>query len=216
MPRTLPTHSAAAAVLLCLPALLWCPAAPAQVVRCTDARTGAVTYTDGGCERGSTAHEVQPRQSAQEIDQERAQAAQALERERERQRAQASAERLQAERDAARAQAAQAQQAARPGATDPAHSPECARARRALDAAAALATNPAQAARVQAAQQQMELDCLGPTGYTELQRSRPPPVLYLPSSPQPPHWRPARPAPRLTHCNVFRCYDSQGRSHPRP
>ena len=48
-----------------------CLGAQAQVVRCTDARTGQVTYTDGACTPGAAAREVEPRKSAENILQER-------------------------------------------------------------------------------------------------------------------------------------------------
>ena len=84
-----------AAVLLCAPA-------QAQVVRCTDARTGQVTYTDGACTGGATAREVEPRKTTEEIRQERAQAAEALERRQQRLELEATTTRLQAEREALR------------------------------------------------------------------------------------------------------------------
>ena len=55
---------AAGAVLLCL-------AAQAQVLRCTDARTGQVTYTDGACTGAASVREVEPRKTPQEIRLER-------------------------------------------------------------------------------------------------------------------------------------------------
>ena len=58
--------------------------AQAQVVRCQDPRTGQVTYTDGECSGGDKAREVQARKSAEELAQERAQAAEALERKQQR------------------------------------------------------------------------------------------------------------------------------------
>ena len=41
--------------------------AQAQVVRCTDARSGKVTYTDGACDSGSAARQVKPRKTPQDI-----------------------------------------------------------------------------------------------------------------------------------------------------
>ncbi|MBP7414676.1 MAG: DUF4124 domain-containing protein, partial [Giesbergeria sp.] len=75
-----------------------CLGAQAQVVRCTDARTGQVTYTDGACTPGAAAREVEPRKSAEDILQERQQAAQALEQKQQRLQTEA----LAAQRDAAR------------------------------------------------------------------------------------------------------------------
>ena len=195
-----------------------------QVVRCTDARTGAISYTDGACSTGSKAREVQARQTPEELAQERTQAAQALERKQQRLQTEAAAAHLNAEQDAQR----QREQAARAAATrarpqDYAHSPECARARRNLDIAASRTPSYAYGpeAPLQTAQRQMELDCLGPEAYAEIEKNRPAapaPTIVLP--PPRPHWTrpvpPPAPPPRFTHCNVFRCYDSQGRSYTRP
>ena len=195
--------------------------AQAQVVRCTDARTGQVTYTDGSCASGSAAREVAPRKSREEIAQERAQAAEALERKQQRLQTDALAaqtEALQnAERD--RARAAQAAAAA-PQPQDYARSAQCARSRRNLDIAAHSITRTAreQAVQVAAAQQQVDMDCLGPQGYAEVARARAqqPSVVVVPSYP-PPFPAPARPAPppRLTQCGDFRCTDNLGNSYPR-
>ena len=199
-------------------------AAHGQVVRCTDARTGAVSYTDGDCPAGSKAREVQARQTAEAVEQEHAQAAQALERKQQRLQTEAAAARLDAEQDAQR----QREQAARTAATrarpqDYARSPECARARRNLDIAASRTPSYAygQEAPLQTAQRQMELDCLGPEAYAEIEKNRPAaPATTIVLPPPRPHWTrpvpPPAPPPRFTHCNVFRCYDSQGRSYTRP
>ena len=76
--------------------------------------------------------------------------------------------------------------------------------------------------RVEAAQRQVDLDCLGPEGYAEVEKARAgrqmqaPSVVVVPPR-YPVYTRPAPPPPprRITHCNVFRCYDSQGNSYPR-
>ncbi len=201
-------------------AVLTSTAAPAQVLRCTDARTGQVTYTDGRCERGTEALEVQPRKTPEEIRQEREQAAQALAAQQQRQQADAAAARLDAARDAQQRRD-QAERAARAGPRDAARSPECARARRSLDAAASAAAGSPYGhnAQLDAAQRQMDLDCLGPAGYAEVQKYRadnpgivvlPPPRRARPVPAQP------VPTPAFTQCNVFRCYDAQGRSYSRP
>lgn len=199
-------------------------AAHGQVVRCTDARSGTVSYTDGDCPGGNKAREVLARQTPEAIEQERSQAAQALERKQQRLQAEAAAARLDAEQGALR----QREQAARAAAMrahpqDYARSAECARARRNLDIVTS-STAPyayGQEAPLQVAQRQMELDCLGPEAYAEIEKNRPAapaPTVVLP--PPRPHWTrpvpPPAPPPRLTHCNVFRCYDSQGRSYTRP
>lgn len=196
-----------------------------QVVRCTDAHTGAISYTDGACSTGSKAREVQARQTPEEVAQERTQAAQALERKQQRLQTEAAAARLDSEKDAQR----QREQAERTAATrarpeDYARSPECARARRNLDIAASRTPSYAygQEAPLQVAQRQMELDCLGPEAYADLEKNRPAavPATTIVLPPPRPHWTrpvpPPAPPPRITHCNVFRCYDSQGRSYTRP
>ena len=66
-----------------LPWLLLCtlaapgPGALAQVLRCTDPVTGKVSYTDGRCDSGSQALEIEPRKSAEQLQAERTQAAEA-------------------------------------------------------------------------------------------------------------------------------------------
>ena len=71
--------------LLCALGLLGLVAAQAQaqVVRCTDAKTGRVTYTNGACISGERSVEVQPPQTPTEIANDRAQAAAATARNRE-------------------------------------------------------------------------------------------------------------------------------------
>ena len=206
--------------------------AQAQVLRCTDARTGAVSYTDGACNAGSKVQEVEPRRSEADIERDRAQAEEALARKKQRLQSEAAADRLDAERSALRSQ----QQQQRALQADPARSPECASARRQLEAVATRPSSGAADPRLLAAQQQMELVCLGAARYAELEKDRaarqpgvvyaPPPYPSYPAYPgypgypvRPPHLRPPLPAPpppRFTHCNVFRCYDAQGRSHTRP
>jgi hypothetical protein len=195
-------------------------AAHAQVVRCTDPATGKVTYTDGACQSGASAREVEARKSAADIQQERAEAAQALERKQ---------QRLQAEA-AAQAQAARNAPAPAPAAQqgiDYARSPECARSRRNLDTT--ISTGDAgtygQTLRVEAAQRQVDLDCLGPAAYAELEKTHatrpvvvPPTTIVLPPRyprPVPPPVAAQPNPPKFTQCNVFRCYDSQGNSYPR-
>ena len=59
-------------------ALLLSLSAQAQVVRCTDARTGKVTYTDGSCAPGSQTREIEARKTPEELRAEREQATEAL------------------------------------------------------------------------------------------------------------------------------------------
>jgi hypothetical protein len=212
-------------VLACTVAALG--GAQAQVMRCTDARTGKVTYTDGACEGNTSAHEVEARKTPQERQLERELAAEALERKQQRQQAEATAAdtdaRRAAERD--RARAAQAAAAA-PQPQDYARSPECARSRRNLDAVAAGISRSTHEheMRLEAAQRQMDLDCLGPQGFAEVEKARAnqPRVVVVPAArphslfPDPyPQVRPSQPPPRLTQCGDFRCTDNQGNTYPR-
>lgn len=211
-----------------LAAALWLSGAAvqAQVMRCTDPATGQVTYTDGSCDRGTAAREVERRKTPEEIAQEREQARAALEAQRQRQQADALAARQQAQSEAQEART----RAGREVSTDPARSPECARSRRQLDR---VAVEPGQGsydaqARLSAAQRQMELDCLGSAGYAQVERSRGgsgatygtqdvyvPPVVVVPRHPL--VVQPAVPVPKPpgTQCNVFRCYDGNGNIYPR-
>jgi len=186
--------------------------APAQVVRCTDAATGQVTYTDGPCRRGDAAREVAPRKTPEELQREREQAAEALARKHERQ---LHEERLRAQ--------AVPDAATPPPPPDPARSPQCLRARQQLQDALAAAV-PGRGlyddqARLEAAQQQADLACLTPAEQARVRAARPYPAVQGPAPAVvivPPRPRPT-PAPRreITHCNVFRCYDKQGNVYPR-
>lgn len=195
--------------------------AQAQVVRCTDARTGKVTYTDGACASGSATHEVEARKSPEELQREREIAAEALERKQ---------QRLQAEADAEQAEARRSAERDRSRATQPqdyARSAECARSRRQLDiVASGLARTPyEQDMRLEAAQRQVDLDCLGPQGYAEVEkaRSNQPRVLVVPPSarypsgyPSPfPHAGPPQPPRSLVQCGDWRCTDNRGDTYPR-
>ncbi len=200
-------------------------AAQAQVVRCTDPATGKVTYTDGKCAGGATAREVEARKTPEEIQREREQAAEALALKQKRVEAENKAAETEALRNAQRDRAAPAKT------PDYARSPECTRSRRNLDMVlgSGNAGSYEQNQRVEAAQRQMDLDCLGPEGYAEVEKARaarpatvhtsaPPVVVVVPPrqpvrpTPQP---TPAPEPKKFTQCNVFRCYDSQGNSYPR-
>lgn len=200
-------------------------AAQAQVVRCTDPATGKVTYTDGNCAGGATALEVEARKTPEEIQREREQAAEALA---------LKQKRLEAENKAAETEALRNAQRDRPPATrsqDYARSPECARSRRNMDVvlSGGNAGSYEQTQRVEAAQRQMDLDCLGPEGYAEVEKARAARPTPVNTTPAPvvvvvPPRHPVRPTPqptpapdpkKFTQCNVFRCYDSQGNVYPR-
>ena len=209
-------------LIACLCAASMGMGAQAQVVRCTDASTGKVTYPDGACAGGATTREVEPRKTPEEVQREREQAAQALNLKQQRLQAEATAAETEALRNAQRDRA----RSARP--PDYARSPECVRSRRKLDAVLADSSGATyeQNLRAEAVQRQVDLDCLGPEGYAELEKARAarpmaaPPVIVVPPH-RPIHpIHPIRPTPTpppkpFTHCNVFRCYDGQGNSYPR-
>ncbi|MNY31502.1 hypothetical protein D3C86_1656680 [compost metagenome] len=195
---------------LCLAAV----PAQSQVLRCTDARTGAVSYTDGSCDTGRKAQQVLPARSAEALAAEREEAAQAIARKEQRLRDEAAAAALNPPA-----------QPAPPAA--PAESPRCAQSRQQLQTLLARSGRDAASYSQQltAAQQQVELDCLGSQAYRELEQARSrsapamapvTPVIVVPSlrppRPLPPQVQPPR--PQMQHCNVFRCYDRQGNVYP--
>lgn len=203
-----------------------CLGVQAQVIRCTDARTGKVTYTDGTCSSGEAAREVEPRRTPEEILLDRQLSAEALERKQQRLQAESEAAQADAQRaaDLQRARAANA-----PLPQDYARSPECARSRRSYDMLANEGPRSTQehGQRLEAAQRQMDLDCLGPQGYAEVERARAaqPRVVVVPPrygagypAPYPPvvfPQQPQKPPPRLTQCSDYRCTDNQGNTYPR-
>ncbi|MGP1630430.1 MAG: DUF4124 domain-containing protein [Giesbergeria sp.] len=211
------------AALVCTSALLGALGAQAQVLRCTDAHTGKVTYTDSACDSGTRGLEVQPRQSPEELALERAQGEEAAQRMRERLADEAAAaqqresQQVRDEREARRAQR-------EAGAVDYANSAACANARRALDAVAANATRIGEdsPARLETAQRQMDFSCLGPEGYarTEAARASRPQVVVVqppawPMRPRHPHNPPQLDRPYIKECSSFTCIDSNGKRYPR-
>lgn len=188
-------------------------AAPAQgqVLRCTDARTGAVSYTDGSCDTGRRAEQVLPARSAEALAREREEAALAIARKEQRLREDA-------------ATAALTPPPAAPAAA-PAESPRCSQSRRQLQTLLARPGRDGVAYTQQlgAAQQQTELDCLGAQAYRDLAQARAqsaapalataPVIIVRPPRPLPPAAQPQRPP--MAHCNVFRCFDRQGNVYPR-
>lgn len=210
----------AALCCTCVAMVLPLPA-QAQVLRCTDARTGKVTYTDGACDAGDRSHEVEARKSAEALARERAASEEAAQRMRERLAADADAAERREEREAKRARD---ERRARQGAPlDYANSAACTNARRQLSAAAAgsARTPEEQAARLEAAQRQMDFSCLGPEGYAQAEAARAnrPQVVVV----QPPAW-PVRPRPthpdrqertHIKECTSFTCTDSNGKRYPR-
>ena len=105
--------------------------ASAQVIRCTDAKTGRVTYTNSSCKDGENRVQVQEAPSPEELERERAQSAAAIERKNQ-QLAREEAERRtraqQQEREA-RSRRERENSAQRDGGDSPA----CQQARRRLD-----------------------------------------------------------------------------------
>ena len=199
-------------------------AAHAQIMRCTDAKTGEVTYTNGRCISGEASTQVKPAQSAEEIAQERAAAAKA----RELSQAQISRdEALRRKREEAERKEREAAEKAqaRAGGNNLENSPACIQARQRYNTILAEA-NPDPATwgeRSQAAQAQMEMSCLGATAYQQLQQSR----ALQPNAINRPQWgygqtRPPvihpvpQPPAKIVNCNVFRCYDNRGGVHPVP
>lgn len=197
--------------------------AQAQVMRCVDAKTGEVTYTNGRCISGEMSTQIQAPQSAEEIATERANASQALERSKA-QMARDDAQRRQREEQERKArEAAQAR-----AGSNLENTAACRQARERYNAILAEA-NPDAATwgeRSQAAQAQMEMSCLGAAAYQQLQQSRAlqpnainrpqwgygyPPNRYPPARPTP-----SQPPAKIINCNVFRCYDNRGGVHPIP
>lgn len=206
--------------LLFLGTLLAAAPASAQVMRCTDARTGKVTYTDAACDSGAQSREVQPRQSPEELARERAQSQEAAQRMRERLAAEQAAAQ---EREALEAARQEREARRAPSTTDYAASPACASARRALEAVAGRSSATLEdSARLDAAQRQMELSCLGPEGYAraEAARAQRPQVVVVPqpvwpARPRPPHRPDRQERPYIKECTSFTCTDSNGKRYPR-
>ena len=227
MPPCQPRFLLAKRRLALLVAFTWasfCAPTQAQIMRCTDAKTGEVTYTNGRCISGEASTQVKPAQSAEEIAQERAAAAKA----RELSQAQMSRDETQRRKreEAERKEREAAEKAqARAGGSNLENSPACIQARQRYNTILAEA-NPDPATwgeRSQAAQAQMEMSCLGATAYQQLQQTR----ALQPNAINRPQWgygqtRPpvVRPLPqppaKIVNCNVFRCYDNRGGVHPIP
>lgn len=221
-----PSHHKPAALLA-----LWCacvlaaPWAQAQVTRCVDANTGKVSYTDGACSSGAKATEIERRKTDEELAQDRAREQEALQAKADRREQELAQRRLQADE---RAEQREQRAASRNTAANPAHSAACQQSRERYSAASEAAADKAMgsSAQLEAAKRQMELDCLGPEAYSRLEASRPAPSAVVPVDPygdrypyyRPPPPRPPvqpAPAPSISRCDVFKCVDSQGYSHPR-
>lgn len=200
----LPWLWAAAAVLT---ALMPAPAS-AQVLRCLDPATGQMSYTDGACPKGQGSTTIAPARSATEVAQDQ-------------ERAHAARERWQAEQ-LRQKQATPVTALPAPTAAER-RSQACQAAQDELQALSR--SGAAHASALDAAQRQMEMQCLGPEAYADLERSRTnalapgettvvlPHHLRPPIQPRPP--RPQEPVQRL-NCNVFRCFDQHGNAMPAP
>lgn len=201
-------------------------AAQSQIMRCTDAKTGEVTYTNGRCISGEAATQVKPAQSAEEIAQERADAAKARERSQAQINREETQRRKREEAERKEREAAEKAQAAAGGGSHLENSPACRQAHERYNAILAEASpDPATwGERSQAAQAQMEMSCLGATAYQQLQQTR----ALQPNAINRPQWGygqtyppavrpvPSQPPAQIVNCNVFRCYDSRGGVHPIP
>ena len=203
--------------------------AQAQIMRCIDAKTREVTYTNGRCISGEASTQIQAAQSPTEIAQERADANKARELSKA-QMARDEAQFRQREDAERKEREAAARAQARSGANLE-NTAACQQARARHNAILA-ESNPDPATwgeRSQAAQAQMEMSCLGSSAYQQLQQSRAlqpnainrpwgygygngygygharPPLQPLPQQPA-----------KIINCNVFRCYDNRGGVHPIP
>ena len=199
--------------------------AQAQVMRCVDAKTGEVTYTNGRCISGEMSTQIQAAQSAEEIAAERANASQARERSKAQMTRDDAQRRQREEQERKEREAAEKAQARAVANLE--NTPACRQARERYNAILAEASpDPATwGERSQAAQAQMEMSCLGAAAYQQLQQSR----ALQPNAINRPQWGyghpnrypPARPTPsqppaKIVNCNVFRCYDNRGGVHPIP
>ena len=192
---------------LCTAAAL-CPPAQAQVVRCTDARTGAVVYTDGGCASGTAAREVEPRKTGKRS-------------------ARSASRRPRPWSANSNAWTPRPRPpASRPNAMRCAHGPHrptpvrphpgCVRSRRLVqEAADAQAREPwctTRAWRLPSAR--WTWTAWAPRA-AELEKARAqrPQVVVVPLG-RPVHTAPPQ-RPKLTHCTDFTCFDTQGKAYPR-
>ena len=223
-----PLHASAVALLL--GAALWLATgsnAQAQVNRCTDPATGKVTYTDGDCARGTKAAEIERRKTDEELAQDRAREREALRAKAERREAELEQRKLEADERAASNAASRRQGKNRP---DYANSAACQQSRERYSAASDAAADKTMGSRAQmdAAKRQMELDCMGPEAYSRLEASRPAPTTVVnddyywdryphgrPYPPPPVRPQPPQPAPSITRCDVFKCFDANGNTYPR-
>jgi hypothetical protein len=166
----------------------------AQVMKCVNNATKAVTYTDGACAPGTTSTLTMREQTAEEIQTERAQAQQALQQKYQRQQYEA----------ATQPQYAPVQQ------SGPAISPyECDLARRNLDTANSARTVKSNTEGLRA---EMNMKCFGTGRAGKIEQARAGAPRVIINNPPPVHSPPAT----MTHCAGAYCYDNQGSTHFMP
>ena len=188
-------------------------AAHSQVIKCTDPRTGRVTFSDSPCEVGQKGVEVLPRRTPEEIAQDRQRADEANER-----KARQQAE----DRQRAADQAAAA--AAAPTAPSPqtslANSNACVQAQRDLDMVAGSSTGNEEYRRnrINAATVRVNAAC-----GLQTEMIQPPSTVVVPQRhrPFPPPWAHSIPQPipqgprTITGCDGAICRDAQGGTYHR-
>ena len=198
-------------------------AAQAQVVRCTDSKTGRITYTNGSCISGEAGIQVQQAQSRDEIAQERSQAASAVARSKAQMTLDEQERTRREERERKELEAMQRAQARNAANNRGDSTAACQQAKQRYNAVLAEASpDPATwGNRSLAAQRQMEMECLGASAYQQLEQNRalqPNAInrIWYGANGRPVSSAPSQHVPAMTNCNVFRCFDAQGNSHTRP
>ena len=183
--------------LLLVSVLFGCAAVQAQVVKCTDSRTGKVTYSDSGCSGSEVGQQVQARKSAQELADERAQA-------------EAARQRYAAPTPSSQAQQAAPMRQEQAPQRDYASTFECRQAQRDIDIArgSVTASQSEKLTNVAAAQRKADLACLGPTGYREAEAARA-------EARERAKERRARAPGVITHCDPGGCNDNYGNRYHR-
>lgn len=184
-------------------------AAQSQVIKCTDPRTGRVTFSDSPCEVGQKGVEVLPRRTPEEIEQDRQRADEANAR-----RAREQAEDRQRAADQAAATAA-AMPPPSPQPTSQANSNACVQAQRELDMVAGSTTGNEEYRRnrINAATVRVNAAC-----GLQTEMIQPPSTVVVPPRRRP--FPPALPQPipppipqgprNITGCDGPICRDAQG------
>ena len=150
--------------------------AQAQIVRCTDAKTGHVTYTNGSCVQGEAAVQVQKELSPEELARDRAIAEAALARNKEQRERDSLAHQERNERENRELESRQRAQArtATSSAAAPSESAECKQAQQRYNELIARESGDSIDAqeRSQQALRAMEWACLGPATAQQLEQQR--------------------------------------------